>query len=76
MTSQAIQSDKLSHIGLDISSTSEQIECQKYNRCGKSNCITCATIYQSQKSKETAYNIKHKDLYRLVLTIRSTPEFP
>ena len=52
----------------------EPIQCEKYNRCGRSTCIHCQTIYQGKKTKEITKNIKEKDLIRIILTVKSSPD--
>ena len=52
----------------------EPSKCSKYNRCSKSNCIHCATIIQSRKTKEVTKNIKEKKLIRIILTVKSSPD--
>lgn len=52
----------------------EPIKCEKYNRCGKASCIHCQTIYQGKKTKEVTQNIREKNLIRIILTVKSSPD--
>lgn len=46
--------------------------CQKFARCGKSDCLICAQIYRSKKKVEICNNIQDRKLYRLILTVKSS----